>query len=131
MNAQASAAPAQERAGRLDWGHLPFFLELVRVGSLMNQSHRSLREDYESIITSTAPLELTALRVVDDLMVHSARTRMGSKMVQVRYLVLADLQRALGRHALLADRDQVALRVDPDITADVTRYRALAARQLL
>lgn len=48
-----------------------------------------LREDYESIIMSTAPLELTAPRVVDDLVVHFA----GGGMIQVRYVVLDDLQR--------------------------------------
>ena len=29
---QGGAAPAQERAGGLDWGNLRFFLELVRTG---------------------------------------------------------------------------------------------------
>jgi hypothetical protein len=47
------------------------------------------REDYESMITSTAPMELTVLRIVDELAVHFS----GSKMIQVRYVVLDDLQR--------------------------------------
>jgi 6-phosphofructokinase len=47
------------------------------------------REDYESIVTSTAPMELTVLRIVDDLVMHFA----GAGMVQVRYVVLDDLQR--------------------------------------
>ncbi|BDG05436.1 LysR family transcriptional regulator [Anaeromyxobacter oryzae] len=40
VNAQARAAPAQERAGALDWGHLRFFLELVRTGSLSRAAQR-------------------------------------------------------------------------------------------
>ncbi len=40
MNAQARTAPAQERTGALDWGHLRFFLELVRTGSLSRAAQR-------------------------------------------------------------------------------------------
>ncbi|MGQ9591622.1 MAG: 6-phosphofructokinase [Planctomycetota bacterium] len=47
------------------------------------------REDYESTVLSTAPMELTVPRVVDDLLIHFS----GSRMVQVRYVVLDDLQR--------------------------------------
>jgi 6-phosphofructokinase len=47
------------------------------------------REEYESIITSMAPLELTVLRVVDQLQLHFA----GTGSVLVRYVLLDDLQR--------------------------------------
>jgi 6-phosphofructokinase len=47
------------------------------------------REDYERIVASMSPLELTVLRVVDDLTVHFS----GDGSVQIRYVVLDDLQR--------------------------------------
>jgi hypothetical protein len=48
----------------------------------------SIAPDYEDIVTSMAPLELTALRLMDDLDIHFADTR----NVQVRWVVLDDLQ---------------------------------------
>jgi 6-phosphofructokinase 1 len=47
------------------------------------------REEYERIVASSTPVELTVLRVVDDLTMHFA----GDSSVQIRYVVLDDLQR--------------------------------------
>jgi len=55
-NAQPSAAPAQERAGRLEWGHLRFFLELARTGSLSSAARR-LGVDRNTVARRVAALE--------------------------------------------------------------------------
>jgi 6-phosphofructokinase len=54
-----------------------------------NAATDQTREEYESIILSTAPMELTVPRIVDDLVLHFS----GTGMVQVRYVLLDDLQR--------------------------------------
>ncbi len=57
MNVQALAAPARERAGgRLDWGHLRFFLELARTGSLSRAAQR-LGVDRNTVARRVAALE--------------------------------------------------------------------------
>jgi len=55
-NAQRSAVPAQERAGRLDWGNLRFFLELSRTGSLSRAAQR-LAVDRNTVARRVAALE--------------------------------------------------------------------------
>ncbi len=55
LKAQASAAPAQGRAG-LDWGHLRFFLELSRTGSL-SRAARRLGVDRNTVARRVAALE--------------------------------------------------------------------------
>lgn len=56
LNAQGRATPAQERTGTLDWGHLRFFLELVRTGSLSRAAQR-LRVDRNTVGRRVAALE--------------------------------------------------------------------------
>ena len=56
QNAQASAVPAQERAGKLDWGNLRFFLELARSGSLSRAAQR-LSVDRNTVARRVAALE--------------------------------------------------------------------------
>jgi DNA-binding transcriptional LysR family regulator len=56
MNAQGSAGPAQERAGRLDWGNLRYFLELSRTGSLSGAAER-LRVDRNTVGRRVVALE--------------------------------------------------------------------------
>jgi DNA-binding transcriptional LysR family regulator len=56
VNAQRSAAPAQERTGHLDWGHLRFFLELVRTGSL-SRAARRLGVDRNTVARRVGALE--------------------------------------------------------------------------
>jgi DNA-binding transcriptional LysR family regulator len=56
VNAQASAAPAQQRAGRLDWGDLRFFLELSRTGSLSAAAKR-LAVDRNTVARRVGALE--------------------------------------------------------------------------
>jgi DNA-binding transcriptional LysR family regulator len=54
--AQPSAAPAQERAGRLDWGNLRFFLEMARTGSLARAAAR-LGVDRNTVARRVTALE--------------------------------------------------------------------------
>jgi DNA-binding transcriptional LysR family regulator len=56
QNAQASAVPAQERAGKLDWGNLRFFLVLARSGSLSRAAQR-LSVDRNTVARRVAALE--------------------------------------------------------------------------
>ena len=56
LKAQASAAGAQERAGALDWGHLRFFLELVRTGSHARAAQR-LAVDRNTVARRVVALE--------------------------------------------------------------------------
>ena len=67
---------------------IPNGIPLITMASY-RVSEESLGLDYESIVTSMAPLELTVLRLVDDLILHFS----GAGTVQVRYVVLDDLQR--------------------------------------
>ncbi len=56
MNAQRSAAPAQERAGRLDWGKLRLLHELSRTGSLSRAAQR-LAVDRNTVARRVGALE--------------------------------------------------------------------------
>jgi DNA-binding transcriptional LysR family regulator len=56
MKAQRSAAPAHERAGRLEWGHLRFFLALARTGSL-SRAAQGLAVDRNTVARRVAALE--------------------------------------------------------------------------
>ena len=56
LKAQASAPGAQERAGALDWGHLRFFLELVRTGSHARAAQR-LAVDRNTVARRVVALE--------------------------------------------------------------------------
>jgi DNA-binding transcriptional LysR family regulator len=56
MKAQRSAGPAHERAGRLEWGHLRFFLVLSRTGSL-SRAAQGLGVDRNTVARRVAALE--------------------------------------------------------------------------
>jgi DNA-binding transcriptional LysR family regulator len=56
LKAQASAPGAQERARGLDWGHLRFFLELVRTGSHARAAKR-LSVDRNTVARRVVALE--------------------------------------------------------------------------
>ncbi|HYG66847.1 MAG TPA: LysR family transcriptional regulator, partial [Anaeromyxobacteraceae bacterium] len=56
LNAQRSAAPAHERAGRVDWSNLRFFLELSRTGSL-SRAAKALSVDRNTVARRVAALE--------------------------------------------------------------------------
>jgi len=56
QKAQRSAAPAQERHSYLDWGHLRFFLELVRTGSQARAAKR-IGVDRNTVARRVAALE--------------------------------------------------------------------------
>ena len=56
QKAQHRATPAQERSSHLDWGHLRFFLELVRTGSHARAASR-LGVDRNTVARHVAALE--------------------------------------------------------------------------
>jgi hypothetical protein len=56
QKAHRSAAPAQERHSHLDWGHLRFFLELVRTGSHARAAKR-MGVDRNTVARRVAALE--------------------------------------------------------------------------
>lgn len=56
QKAQRSAAPAQEHHSHLDWGHLRFFLELVRTGSHARAAKR-MGVDRNTVARRVAALE--------------------------------------------------------------------------
>ncbi len=102
-NAQASAAPAQERAGRLDWGHLPFFLELVRTGSLSSAAKR-LGVDRNTVARRVAALEEElGLSLFERGPQGWTRTSAGQDLAELASRVEEDVL-ALSRHADARDR---------------------------
>jgi 6-phosphofructokinase 1 len=72
----------------------------IPVGEVLigRSAEGSTPPEYERIVGSMAPVELTVLRVVDDLMLHFA----GNGGIHIRYVVLDDLQR--GGAPTLRDR---------------------------
>lgn len=74
---------------------IPNGIPLIR--PLTQKSDQDTR-DYESIITSMAPLELTVLRLFDDMSIHFA----GHSSIQIRYVIIDDLQ--LGGRPTARDR---------------------------
>ncbi len=103
MKAQASAAPAQESAGRLDWGHLRFFLELVRTGSLSRAAQR-LGVDRNTVARRVAALEEElGLSLFERGPQGWSRTSAGHDLAELASRVEEDVL-ALARHADARDR---------------------------
>jgi DNA-binding transcriptional LysR family regulator len=103
VNAQAIAAPAQERAGRLDWGHLRFFLELVRTGSLSRAAQR-LGVDRNTVARRVAALEQElGLSLFERGPQGWSRTPAGQELAALASRVEEDVL-ALSRHADARDR---------------------------
>jgi DNA-binding transcriptional LysR family regulator len=102
MKAQASAAPAQERAG-LDWGHLRFFLELARSGSLGRAAQR-LGVDRNTVGRRVAALEEElGLALFERGPQGWTRTAAGDELAALASRVEDDVL-ALARHAEARDR---------------------------
>lgn len=102
LKAQASAAPAQERTG-LDWGHLRFFLELVRTGSLARAGTR-LRVDRNTVARRVAALEeALGLPLFDRGPQGWSCTAAGQELAELASRVEQDVL-ALARHADARDR---------------------------
>ncbi len=103
MNAQRSAAPAQERTGALDWGHLRFFLELARTGSLSRAAQR-LRVDRNTVARRVAALEEElGLSLFERGPQGWTRTGAGDELAALAGRVEEDVL-ALARHADARDR---------------------------
>lgn len=102
-NAQRSAAPARERAERLDWGHLRFFLEMVREGSLSRAAQR-LGVDWNTVARRVAALEEElGLALFDRGPQGWVRTGAGEELAAMASRVEEDVL-ALRRHADARDR---------------------------
>ena len=102
MKAQPSAGPAQERAG-LDWGHLRFFLELARSGSLARAAQR-LAVDRNTVARRVATLEAElGLPLFERGPQGWTRTAAGDELAALASRVEEDVL-ALARHAEARDR---------------------------
>jgi DNA-binding transcriptional LysR family regulator len=102
-NAHASAVPAQERTGRLDWGNLRFFLELARTGSL-SRAARRLGVDRNTVARRVAALEEDlGLSLFERGPQGWIRTAAGEELSELASRIEADVL-ALARHADARDR---------------------------
>jgi DNA-binding transcriptional LysR family regulator len=102
MKAQASAAPAHRRAG-LDWGHLRFFLELARGGSLGRAAER-LGVDRNTVARRIAALEEElGLALFERGPQGWKPTAAGDELAELASRVEEDVL-ALARHAEARDR---------------------------
>jgi len=100
--AQGSAGPAHARAG-LDWGHLKFFLELSRTGSLSRAALR-LGVDRNTVARRVAALEEDlGLTLFDRAPQGWIRTPAGDDLAALASRVEEDVL-ALARHADARDR---------------------------
>lgn len=115
LKAQPSPAPAQERTGPvgpaarvgpgpMDWGHLPFFLELVRTGSLARAGKR-LGADRTTVARRVAALESElGLPLFERGPQGWVRTPAGDELAELATRVEEDVL-ALARHADARDRE--------------------------
>ncbi len=102
-NAQASDAPAQQRAG-LNWSDLRFFLELARTGSLSRAAKR-LAVDRNTVARWVAALEAAlGLTLFERGPQRWTRTAAGDELAALASRVEENVL-ALARHADAADRD--------------------------
>ena len=103
LNAQASAGPAHERTGQMDWGHLRFFLELARTGSLSAAARRT------GVNRNTVARRVAALEKELGLTLFErgpqgwSRTAAGDDLASLASRVEQDVL-ALARHADARDR---------------------------
>jgi DNA-binding transcriptional LysR family regulator len=103
LKAQVSAAPAQERAGALDWGNLRFFLELARTGSHARAARR-LGVDRNTVARRVAAMEdELGLALFERGPQGWCRTAAGEELAEMASRVEADVL-ALARHADARDR---------------------------
>jgi len=103
LKAQASAAPAQERARHLDWGHLRFFLELARTGSHARAARR-LGVDRNTVARRVAALEEElGLPLFERGPQGWCRTSAGQDLAEMASRVEEDVL-ALTRHADARDQ---------------------------
>lgn len=101
--AQGRAAPAQERAGRLDWSGLRDFLELCRAGSL-SAAARRLGVDRNTVARRVAALEeALGLTLFERGPQGWARTAAGEELAGLAGRVEEDVL-AVSRHADARDR---------------------------
>ncbi|HSN92052.1 MAG TPA: LysR family transcriptional regulator [Anaeromyxobacteraceae bacterium] len=120
--AQRSAAPAQERAGRLDWGNLRFFLEMARTGSLARAALR-LGVDRNTVARRVTALEgELGLPLFERGPQGWSRTAAGEELAELASRVEADVL-AVARSADARDRS-------PAGTVRLTTAAHLAAHLL-
>jgi DNA-binding transcriptional LysR family regulator len=96
--AQAFHPPAQERAAHLDWGHLRFFLETARAGSV-SAAARRLGVDRNTVARRIAALEQElGLQLFERGPQGWSRTGAGEELADLASRVEQDVL-ALARHA--------------------------------
>ncbi|MEY2667977.1 MAG: hypothetical protein RJA59_615 [Pseudomonadota bacterium] len=96
--AQKVDPPAQERAGRLEWGHLRFFLETVRSGSVSSAA-RKLGVDRNTVARRIVALESElGLQLFERGPQGWIRTGAGEELAELASRVEVDVL-ALARHA--------------------------------
>jgi len=101
--AKGGATPAQERAGHLEWGHLRYFLELVRAGSL-GRAARRIGVDRNTVARRVAALEEElGLSLFERGPQGWTRTPAGDDLSDLASRVEEDVLR-LARHADSRDR---------------------------
>ncbi len=101
--AQAGDPPAQERAGRLDWGHLRFFLETARAGSV-SRAARRIGVDRNTVARRISALEAElGLPLFERGPQGWTRTPAGEELAELASRVEGDVL-ALARHADARDR---------------------------
>jgi DNA-binding transcriptional LysR family regulator len=129
--AQPRAAPAQERAGRLEWGHLRFFLEMVRAGSLSRAAQR-LGVDRNTVARRVAALEEElGLPLFERGPQGWTQTAAGEVLSALARRVEEDVL-ALARHADARDREvsgTVRLTTTPHIAQHLLAPELPALRQ--
>lgn len=98
VKGHGSAAPAQERAGALDWQNLRFFLELARTGSL-SRAARRLGVDRNTVARRVGALEEGLGLVLFERGPQGwSRTSAGQELAELARRVEEDVL-ALARHA--------------------------------
>ncbi len=103
VNAQASAAPAPQRAGALDWENLRFFLALARTGSLSAAAKR-LGVDRNTVARRVGALEeQLGLSLFERGPQGWTRTGAGQELAELASRVEEDVL-AVARHADAHDR---------------------------
>jgi DNA-binding transcriptional LysR family regulator len=131
QKAQGRAAPAQERSSHLDWGHLRYFLELVRTGSHARAAQR-LGVDRNTVARHVAALETDlGLALFERGPQGWSQTLAGQELAELAGRVEEDVL-ALARHVDARDpalRGTVRLTTTPHLAAHLLAPALPALRQ--
>lgn len=131
QKAQTRASPAQERRSHLDWGHLRFFLELVRTGSHARAASR-MGVDRNTVARHVAALEAElGLPLFERGPQGWSQTQAGQELAKLAGRVEEDVL-ALARHVDARDpalRGTARLTVVPHLATHLLPPALPALRQ--